>query len=401
MVCCSLLFVVCQKLIDRSRYVLMDAIHDELMVMIFELAGTAAYYPIVRTCWRWRRLFRKPMGWFDYIAHTASCGEMNIVKWAVNDGVHIDFPDFAPIAAYSGNIEFLEWICATPYVNNYNDPSGKAVGARILHCVLTGERHRGDKPNIELYDMARSRVNVLSLDFIVDVARHGNLELLQWLLSTTNLNPKYCSKLIGNIIHSNHLHLLQYLHNIGLYTYDDSFVNTAIIGGAKEVLEWFVSNGWNLPSHCVIAAIDENQYDIARWLVDKGYAIRNTAYSFAKYACDTNDMELLDWVLALTPDHTKLRVGCAQTPEQFDKMRAAGCRMDYINGLNLDDADCAIKMLAHTHGIMPIYEACKTKIAHSNNNAVKLWAISNRITSPNIIATPRNLDDFIGSIINK
>ncbi len=372
----------------------METIHDELLVMIFELAGKAVYYPIVRTCWRWRRLFRKPMNCVNYIVYAASCGEMHIVQWAVTERVRIDFAEFAPMVAYSGNIEFLKWVCNNTYVASLNAYDAEKSNINILQCIMKGESYRGSEPNLELYDLAYSRMGKIPSKSVMRIGRRGSLELLKWLLSV-DLDAKYHEYLICNITYSNHLHLLQYLLGIEKFVYNRSYVSSAIRGGAKDVLQWFIDMGYEMPKKCVEDAFESRQYEMARWLADKGCRIKGTENSFVIHACHVNDMELLDWILKVAPDCSNIESKWAKTTEQLDKMRAAGCKMKYVNEVPADeDLGPVVEMLEHSHGTMSMSDHYKSELAMSNNDALKRWAISKGIIGPTYIFTLHSVKDF-------
>ena len=285
----------------------------------------------------------------------ASCGRIDILQWAVDNGVTI-IKTACCAAALGGHLETLQWLKALEYPWKETEAiSAYAIKGGHLKIVKWLYREDCDFPenccdfaalggSLEALKWLHKNGFGWSEQAISYAARRGHLDILQWLL-LENVHP-FSFHLYSTAAANGHFEILKWAKKHGIHDscINDDIVIAAASSGNREILQWALGKFSCKPEKLMMYA---NSVEMLEWLKSAGYKPGSALIT----AAGRGNIPALQWLVknnANLEDYACARAAGSGNLEALKWLREKGCpwsssTIEYAsNGLHSDVAKWAI-----------------------------------------------------------
>ena len=208
----------------------------------------------------------------------ASCGRIDILQWAVDNGVTI-LKTACFKAALGGHLDTLQWLKTLKY-------PWKETEAISAHAI-----------------------------------RGGHLNIVQWLY---NNECDFADNCCDYAEMGGSLETLQWLHKKGFGWSGKAFSHAAK-KGYLDILQWLLlenSNDYTIFLYSNAAA--KGHFEILKWAKKHGIQDSCTAEDIAFWAASIGNLEMLQWVLENFPSTPENLMAHASSVEMLEWLKSAG-----------------------------------------------------------------------------
>lgn len=272
---------------------------------------------------------------FQFINQLGYHGHFHLILWMSH--LHYTLPEDLPRhAARSGNLELVKWLSTKKDVRFENVPNVAATRDDLAIFKIALKKIKFKLANDDDYRFVYNRgsldivVNtcirygslkilkyvhkkkgyVFSASHIDNAAFYGHLELLEWIISISDIKPS--TPIMINAVQGWNWHVLKWLHQIGCPWSDTICSEIARIGNL-EILKWVRDNGCPWTSTTTLTAAKYNQLEILKWAYDNGCPISHECWDMA---LNGTHIPILQWMRETIPQYTKWDESCCSRAAQ-------------------------------------------------------------------------------------
>jgi hypothetical protein len=193
-------------------------------------------------------LYSQGCPWCPYLlAEALQSGRYELVRWCHEHGCSSGGIDAACTAAESGNIELLAWVLQQP-------------GVKLHMTVMSYAAYYGHLPLCKhLYELQCPWYPRLASD----IAEHGNLELLRWLMA--NGCPWDAYELCMGAAYGGSIEVLAHLQQQGLLT---EVLDHAAFSNKLDAAKWLREQGAEWP---IESSWSSWSNEVLKWATAEGF----------------------------------------------------------------------------------------------------------------------------------
>lgn len=277
----------------------------EILHMIFHDIDDAMYYVCRSLCWNTYESLpvrRTADPCKTAVAH----GYVNVLQWLISQGCKHSEQALLDAAGNSKHPEFLFWVYDQPLMQPYiraivgrNLYICFAEQSRIdlihMHYDMLAQVSAGDLGAVDNIEAVRAMCEhgaVCDLNTMISAAKHGHLQLLQWLHRETRM---YSSSVADQAAKSGHLKIIEWIYNSKLFV-RNGIADSATESGNVELMQYLAQQGrypsYNKYRTIVKHAIRTNNLPMLQWIKNR----MNMDRMCCVYAAEAGNWEALQWL---------------------------------------------------------------------------------------------------------
>ena len=295
--------------------------------------------------------------------NVAGRGHIHILEWLLSKGLEVH-PDVGVEASCYGYLDILKWVVDNKLIvtTSFAIIWKNALQDNQLHIIKYLKENNLCVDMLKLVSknsFANTNLDVakyLYKEFGFRVSTSGSLDVVQWI-DSENVEPTIdnyinaCSKghldTIKYLYQNNYpinkackicvygnnadIELIKWAHKEG-FSFNEDFIENVATVGRLDILQWAYDSGFSNMNKVFSIAVQQNYMDIYRWCFEKNFDFseieclnvartgnlnalkyarmkgRKLSTSVYYYVMDSNDFEMLEWLIQIDP--TKGQFAC-------------------------------------------------------------------------------------------